>query len=375
MATYKVLQDIEAEDKLIGPLTLKQFIFAIITVVLGFVAFLFGRINIILAVPWSIPMLFFGFMASPIGRDQPNDVWLAARIRFLIKPRKRKWDQSGMQELVTITAPKKVEIQRTNGLNQVQVRSRLSALSSTLDSRGWAVKNVNVNLYTQPGYDQVQNDSERLIDISTIAAPEVPNVDVRADDDILDPMNNMIAKRFDTAIKQQRQENLERLKNIASGAPAATGTNKPPQDYSFITNPPVDPGYTTFGAQVVAPGAAKKQQDSFLESKQSTPSTDETAFLTKLHHDQEMEREVAQHGHERVINPLGEQPQRPQAPAQQPPPAPVQPQNPPEVKAPDVILKQLGQQSDDLSVASLASLAKHAENEASLHDNDVISLH
>lgn len=25
MATYKVLQDIEAEDKLLGPLTLKQF--------------------------------------------------------------------------------------------------------------------------------------------------------------------------------------------------------------------------------------------------------------------------------------------------------------------------------------------------------------
>ena len=28
MATYKVIQDIEAEDKLIGPLTLRQFIYA-----------------------------------------------------------------------------------------------------------------------------------------------------------------------------------------------------------------------------------------------------------------------------------------------------------------------------------------------------------
>ena len=27
MATYKVIQDIEAEDKFLGPLTLKQFIF------------------------------------------------------------------------------------------------------------------------------------------------------------------------------------------------------------------------------------------------------------------------------------------------------------------------------------------------------------
>lgn len=30
MAVYKVLQDIEAEDKLIGPLTLRQFIYAAI---------------------------------------------------------------------------------------------------------------------------------------------------------------------------------------------------------------------------------------------------------------------------------------------------------------------------------------------------------
>ena len=28
MATYKVIQDIEAEDKLLGPLTLRQFIYA-----------------------------------------------------------------------------------------------------------------------------------------------------------------------------------------------------------------------------------------------------------------------------------------------------------------------------------------------------------
>jgi hypothetical protein len=39
MATYKVLQDIEAEDKLLGPLTLKQFIFAAVAIAIGFVEF------------------------------------------------------------------------------------------------------------------------------------------------------------------------------------------------------------------------------------------------------------------------------------------------------------------------------------------------
>ncbi len=39
MSTYKVIQDIEAEDKLLGPLTLRQFIYAAVVLVMGFVAF------------------------------------------------------------------------------------------------------------------------------------------------------------------------------------------------------------------------------------------------------------------------------------------------------------------------------------------------
>ena len=39
MAVYKVIQDIEAEDKLLGPLTLKQFIFGAVAVGFAFVAF------------------------------------------------------------------------------------------------------------------------------------------------------------------------------------------------------------------------------------------------------------------------------------------------------------------------------------------------
>jgi multisubunit Na+/H+ antiporter MnhF subunit len=39
MAVYKVIQDIEAEDKLVGFLTLKTFIYAIIAVVLAYLNF------------------------------------------------------------------------------------------------------------------------------------------------------------------------------------------------------------------------------------------------------------------------------------------------------------------------------------------------
>ena len=86
MATYKVIQDIEAEDKLLGPLTLKQFIYAIIVVVAGFIAFKLGTVKWYLALPFLPPMAFFGILAAPLGRDQPTEVWVLAKIRYFFKP-------------------------------------------------------------------------------------------------------------------------------------------------------------------------------------------------------------------------------------------------------------------------------------------------
>ncbi len=362
MGTYKVLQDIEAEDKLLGPLTLKQFIFAIVTLVFIFIAFMFGKINIILAVPWLIPILFFGFMASPIGRDQPNDVWLAARIRFLIKPRKRHWDQSGMTELVTITAPKKAEAIRTKGLNQTQVSSRLKALSATMDSRGWAVKNISFNPnVASAGFGGVAPSSDRLFDIETVA--QVPDVDVRDDDDILDPVSNMVAKRFDTAIKEQRAEHISKLRDIASGR-APTPTEE--ADYSFITAPPVDPGYTTFGAQVVAPAGKKQPTDSFLQQP-SAQTADEVDFLSHIHATKELNKHLANNGHGKTVEPVSAVPTSQTQEASS--------LNPSAGRAPDDILEKLGQSGSELNVSSLESLAKHAEGEAAMKQDDVISLH
>ncbi len=40
MATYKLMQDIEAEDHILGPLSLRQFIFALIAVFMFYLCFL-----------------------------------------------------------------------------------------------------------------------------------------------------------------------------------------------------------------------------------------------------------------------------------------------------------------------------------------------
>src|SRR3982750_3914966 len=150
MATYKVLQDIEAEDKLLGPLTLRQFIYAGIAALCGYIIFLLASKGAApLAIIFLPPMALCAFFAFPWTKDQPTEVWALARIRFYIKPRKRIWDQTGIKELVTITAPKVVDHNYSNGLSEGEVRSRLRALADTIDSRGWAIKNVSVNMYGQ----------------------------------------------------------------------------------------------------------------------------------------------------------------------------------------------------------------------------------
>lgn len=209
MAQYKVLQDIEADDKLLGPLSLRQFIYAIIVVVLGFVAFRLGTIAWYLAVPFAPPMVFFGLLAAPFGRDQPSEVWLLAKIRFFLKSRRRIWDQSGVKELVTITVPKKIERITSKGFSEQEVRSRLKALSSTLDTRGWAVKNVDVATF-RPVMVGAASTSDRLVDISTLPT-NTPQVTVDPASDILDEDNNPVAQQVDQRLAQSAQEHRQEL--------------------------------------------------------------------------------------------------------------------------------------------------------------------
>ena len=246
MSRYKVIQDIEAEDKLLGPLTLRQFIFGIVALMFYYFCYLLyskgAGIFIILFLPIA---LFATFFAIPFGGDQPTEIWALAKLRFILKPRRRIWDQSGIKELVTVTAPKKVEEIRTNGLSQQQVRSRLSALATTIDSRGWAVKNVNLNLNDQMA-QQVAADlaSDRLVNSQGLPQ-EVPNIDVQAADDIMDEQSNPIAQQFDQMIAASTQAHREQImammQRVEPAAPVAgiSGAAVAAPPPTWFTQPPL----------------------------------------------------------------------------------------------------------------------------------------
>lgn len=199
MSTYKVLQDVEAEDKLIGPFTFKQFVFLIVFFISGFVGFQMARINIALTgfvLPFFVVSGVLGFYRP---NDQPVETKLLAYINFYFKPRTRLWSRDGLLERVIIQAPKLVE-RRAPVRSPEEVQSKLKQLSQIIDTRGWVTKQTVVQM---PTLDSSISSDDRLITPKDIQIIQDP-AEVHDSDDVL-------------AFQNSTSENLSRLASVAQG--------------------------------------------------------------------------------------------------------------------------------------------------------------
>ena len=367
MATYKVIQDIEAEDKLLGPLTLRQFIYAIIVFASGFIMFRLILVKWYLALPLIPHTIFFAVLAAPFGHDQSSEVWLLAKIRFFLKPRRRIWNQSGIKELVTVTAPKKIEHSLTKGLSQTEVKSRLQALADTIDSRGWSVKNVNVNLFAQPAY--ATQASDRLLDASTLPH-DVSNTDVTAGDDMLDERNNPTAQHLDALMTSSAQTHRQQLvSQLQQPGQQVTTTQAPsqPRDYWFLNQSPTPPpGFISQTPQTVAPGQ---------EPPATGPSlapTEEADALEQIQHGGENSTEAF--SHMRTLQPLDSNGASANNSGQQPSGQANDNGQATSPKPIDPAIIELAN-NDDLNVATIARQADKARRKELGNDEVVIPLH
>lgn len=325
MATYKVIQDVEAEDKILGPLTLRQFIYAGTAAVCLYFCYFLATHGAAFMIAVFLPIaLIAGFFAVPWNRDQPTEVWALARIRFMLKPRRRIWNQSGVKELVTVTAPKREQMNYTDGLSQTEVKSRLHALADTLDSRGWAIKNSAVNLYTQPALVMSDpNNQERLLDIGDVAQPQTP-IDIHDSDDMLDEQNNAAAQQMDNMIaasaKAHRQKIIDSLNEPEPAPKPAAQAQTPANNYWFLNQPSqsahIPDDMVTFNTQIVTPNAEQPGAPADASVSQM-PMPNEDALVEEL---KERKRELpmtAYYGHLHTIQPLSAQAQQPTADASQ----------------------------------------------------------
>lgn len=315
MATYKVIQDVEAEDKLVGPLTFKQFIFALIAVFFGYLTFAFFQIHPVLI---SLPLpfaLFFGFLAVFRREDQPVEIYLAALLRFWLLPRKKAWSQDGIVELVNITVPKK-EKRNINRLSKSEKTSKLKGLALVMDTHGWSTKNV-MQYSAESG-----SDEDRLISIHEL--PQIPQVvGTYVSDDVVDiestpSANNMTDLIQENAVKTRQEIEQSITKNNAVSTqptpimypPAQSYPTQEPEDASLRFTP-----YPKMQQKVVAPNsfgpAPAQTAEEFTPATTSAMTERATAgILDSLAQRDDLTVSTVAHEAEHILNGDGEIPLR-----------------------------------------------------------------
>lgn len=240
MAVYKVAQDVEADDHLLGPFTVRQFIYLIIVAMAGAISYFLGTLLLPLAIIPLPIILFFGMLALPLRKDQPMEIYFAALISFYLKPRRRLWVPDGLESLIQITAPKVVETQRTKDFTSNEAETRLGYLASIVDTEGWAVRHAIAG----------QGKNTSMIG-------DVYN-DAIATQDPLDT-GGMVAQSFDSMLTEatahRRQEIMDHMRN-PNAVPVSPLT---PLQATIPTPAPYGDPYSNFTQQMSPPNLSAQQ--------------------------------------------------------------------------------------------------------------------
>ena len=145
MAQYKVPQDVEADDKLLGPFSFRQFVYLLVAAGCIALAVVLFRLFPLLVIIPAIPALFFIVLALPLKKDQPMETYLAAIVSYYLKPRTRKWMPGQRESTIAITAPKVVDDTRARDITGEEATHRLSFLANIVDTEGQAIKGMGGN--------------------------------------------------------------------------------------------------------------------------------------------------------------------------------------------------------------------------------------
>ena len=249
MAVYKVPQDVEADDKLIGPFTFRQFIYLIIVALAGALAWWLGQFFIGLAIIPMPVIIFFGALALPIRKDQPMEIYLAALVSFYLKPHKRIWEADGVDSLIEITAPKTVDVQLTKDISRSEAVQRLGYLAQIVDSQGWAVRGQGVQAPNSSVSNDVYFESQQVEDV------------LDNDNSVAQSLDHMInqsdAKRHQDMIDRMHQQAIAAAEPVSATAPQpaapTAGYYTPPANTQPTPQPVYNPYPTDIQQTVIQP--------------------------------------------------------------------------------------------------------------------------
>ena len=144
MAQFKVPQNLDIEDKIIGPFTLKQFLYLLGGVIICYFLYVVlaphGLFTVALAdVPVAALTVALVFVKI---NERPFIYFLMSFVIFLSRPQELLWARFPGQEDIKVVTGEKATVRRKEVKKIAQgdegVKSRLQQLSMIVDARGWA---------------------------------------------------------------------------------------------------------------------------------------------------------------------------------------------------------------------------------------------
>lgn len=214
MGQYKVPQNVEAEDHILGPLTFKQFIYMMIGAGWAILCFaIFKSVPIVMIVIGAPPTILFLLLAFFRRDGQDFEHLLVAIVGFFSATHYRLWVKEPLAETFHITPTKRAaEISQRN---PAQVISELEKLATLIDSRGW---NIPVNTDTGSHLTMPNTAHEdRLV----APAPPVANQPLQTPHtDMLDMQNSPMAQNL-SALLQQSANDVRQQAMTQMAAPSA----------------------------------------------------------------------------------------------------------------------------------------------------------
>lgn len=284
MAVYKVPQDVEADDKLIGPFSFRQFIYLIIVALS--LAFAWGLAHIaipLIIIPLPL-VVFFGALALPLRKDQPMEIFMAAMVAFYLKPHRRFWDPDGVDSLIEITAPKIVEPSRVKDISGDEAERRFGYLAAVVDSQGWAVRGTGAQMPNSAMNSDVFFEAQQIQDVL-----EEDNATSRS-----------IDYKLSQSDARKRQEMADIMSGKALVVPAAQPVAPQPQTPQAPSNT-----YNYFGATL---GGGTAPDPTFSQQLKYNPYPEEIRQAVLQPIGQPQFNPYPEEIRQAVIQPLGQQP-------------------------------------------------------------------
>lgn len=259
MAEHKVPQDVEAEDKLLGPFSFRQFLYLLVALGSGALAYFIGTLALPLAlIPLPVAILFL-VLALPLRKDQPMETYLAAMIHFYFAPNRRVWDADGQEALIEITNPRIDDGPQVKDIGGAEAAQRLSFLAEVSDTQGWSTRGVL----------GVPANTTNLSDDFATAAFDAP--------DILDDSGTLGRDFDDKLASAEQRRRAEMVAKMDNGTLAPQSAQSYVHEYQTPTTPidqpitaPTSEPSANVDEQAIAAALRQSSQQGQLSYRQAT---------------------------------------------------------------------------------------------------------